>query len=99
MKLKAIALLILFTTFIVAPTVLSTLCKGVDISLAFSLVEEEEETHKTSVEEVSELFVEKHPISLFKDQRGSGKILVDFLLKHDNVFTKIFSPPPEQKLV
>lgn len=76
---------------------LGTLCKDkdIDISMAFSLAEEEEETHKQPIEVVTEFFAEKNEVSLFLNQKNYGKITSDFLLKHDNGFTEIISPPPD----
>lgn len=94
MKTKAILLLVLFTSFIVAPTMLSKLYDDIDISMAFVMVEEEEESHNGYSEVKFEL-ASNHtePIVLYGLELG--KMIWEYSLKHDNASAEIFLPPPE----
>jgi|SRR5690554_1467618 len=99
MKCKAITLLLIFISFIAAPTVLSKIYSDIDVSAAYTLAEEEEETHSGCSEiqlEITSHHIE--PVSFYEGDE-LGRIIWKYLLKHDNASTEIFSPPPEFFLV
>ncbi len=98
MKTKAIALLVLFVSFIVAPTVLSKIYDDIDVSMAFVMVEEEEENHSGYAEVKLEI-TSHHIESIMLHAPELGRILWKYVLKHDNASAEIFSPPPEYFLV
>lgn len=99
MKIKAITLLVFFVSFLALPTLLSKVCNDVDVSMAYTIAEEEE-NHNNNISEIFNDFTsEENEIFLGFFGLTKGKITDEFLLKHDNIFSKIFSPPPEKKLV
>ncbi|SRR5690606_4268035 len=99
MKSKAIILLFFFVSFLTLPTILSRVCDDIDISMAYTAAEEEE-NHTNSFSEILKDFSsEKNEFVLLSFNAKQEKILEEFLLKHDNISFEILSPPPEQKLV
>ncbi len=92
MKFSVRILLLLFVTFLSTPTVVSLIEKNCDISIFFTMTEEEE-SHK----ELKVVFNDdcQHTLPPMAD-RSSAKILFENLSRHDNVSASIFSPPPEQ---
>ncbi len=84
--------LFVFLSFLSAPTIVSLVEDDADVSIAYSLTEEE--VHK----EVKEVVV-YHTLHLdyhFPEISGIfTKINSENLQRHDNVFEEIFSPPPE----
>lgn len=99
MKLKAITLLFFFISFLALPTVLSRVANDVDVSAAYTLAEEEE-NHNNNISEVfSDFTSESNEIIFGFLGLKQERITAEFLSKHDNIFSSIFSPPPEQKLV
>lgn len=98
MRLKAITVLFFFLTFLTLPTFLGLVDSDIDVSMAYS-VAEEEETHNNISEVFNDFTSENSEITLGFLNLKEEKIREEFLLKHDNGFAQIFSPPPEQKLV
>lgn len=98
MKIKATILLFFFTSFLALPTLLSKVCNDVDVSMAYTIAEEEE-NHNNISEIFNDFTSEENEIFLGFFGLIKEKITDEFLLKHDNIFSKIFSPPPEQRLV
>ncbi len=98
MKLKAVALVVIFISFIVTPTILTSLYEDIDISMAYT-VTEEEENHKSFSEVFEDFTSEKNEIIIIPFNSNKERIIWNFLSKHDNISSEIFSPPPEQKLV
>ena len=92
MKALSAIVLFIFVLFISTPTIVSVIEKGCDVS-AFYSMSEEELTHKEIKGEVR-LAEDFHFINL--SGNTSGLILSENLSKHDNVFSSIFIPPPEQ---
>jgi hypothetical protein len=92
MKILVNIVLLMFLSFLSAPTIVSLIEDEADVSVAYSLTEEE--VHK----EVKEVVV-YHPLQFdycFPEISGiSSKINSENLQRHDNVFEEIFSPPPE----
>lgn len=99
MKLKAITLLVFFISFLALPTVLSRVCNDVDISMAYTIAEEEENQSNTFSEIFQDFTSEKNEIFITSFDLNTERIIEEFLSKHDNISSEIFSPPPEQKLV
>lgn len=92
MKIVAQILMFIFITFLVTPTVVSVIEKSADISVFYSL-SEEEKSHK----EIKAVFNFDHtnpPVDL--SQLNSNLIHYENLSKHDKISSKIFIPPPEQ---
>lgn len=99
MRLKAITLLFFFVTFLTLPTFLSQTSADIDISMAYTIAEEEE-NHSNNISEVfSDFTLEIQEINLGFFGLKAYKIKGKFLLRHVNGFAQVFSPPPEQKLV
>ncbi len=99
MKPKALILLFIFMSFLALPTVLSRVCNDVDISIAYTIAEEEENQSKTFSEVFQDFTSEKNEIVITSFNLNTERIIEEFLSKHDNVSSEIFSPPPERKLV
>lgn len=93
MKTTARMLMFVFMLFLVTPTVVSVLEKNADISIFYS-VSEEEKSHK----EIKALVYPDHSnsSSFHLSQINSGIIHSENLSKHDKIASKIFIPPPEQ---
>lgn len=92
MKITAQILLFVFITFLVTPTIVSVIKKNADLSLFFSLSEEEK-----AQKEIKALFhpdVVVAPLNL--SQLDSAIIHSENLSKHEKISSKIFIPPPEQ---
>ncbi|MFA5556209.1 MAG: hypothetical protein AB7D46_07370 [Flavobacteriaceae bacterium] len=98
MKIKAITLLFFFVSFLTLPTILSRVCNDIDISMAYTMAEEEE-THNSISEVLNDFATDKNEIALFSLRLRQDKIIEEYFLKHDNISSEILSPPPEQKLV
>jgi hypothetical protein len=92
MKLAVNILLIVFITFLSTPTIVSVIKKSTDTSYFYSMSEEELTHHK---EVKAELKFETLTIAYFPE-KTSRVILTENLLKHDNIASTIFIPPPEQ---
>ncbi|MBX2930641.1 MAG: hypothetical protein KF781_01700 [Chitinophagaceae bacterium] len=94
MKVKALTLLIIFSSFIVLPAVVSNIYSDVDVSVAFTLTEEE--NHTKSISEIIKEFNTNHVITFdcISQIINPENISIEFLLKHDDAIAEIFSPPP-----
>jgi hypothetical protein len=67
--------------------------KDADLSLVFSM-SEEEETHKTF--KIKDVFKNNKEVFTLKlEQQASKKIISENNIQHDEVLDEIFSPPPE----
>ena len=85
-------LLLLFLTFLVTPTIVTVIEKSSDISMFYS-VSEEENAHK----EIKVLFYSESPSeTITAVESSSNVILSENLSKHDNITSSIFIPPPNQ---
>ena len=98
MRIKAITLLFFFVSFLTLPTILSRVSNDIDISMAYTLAEEEE-THNPVSEVFNDFVVGKSEITIVSLSLKQDKIIDEFLLRHNNISSEILSPPPEQKLV
>lgn len=92
MKLISKILLLIFFTFLVTPAVVAVIEKSADISIFYSMTEEEH-VHKDM-----KTFCYSDPASvlLISTKLSSGVILSENLSKHDNIASSIFIPPPDQ---
>ena len=96
MKVNAFALLLIFMSFVTLPSIVSNVCKDVDISNVFNFTEEKEEKHKSGIEKNSELnscFNDWAFFSLLDEN-----ITAEILQKHINSSLEIFLPPPERNI-
>jgi hypothetical protein len=92
MKLAVKLVLIIFITFLSAPTIVSLIKHNCDTTVFYSM-SEEEQVHKELKEIKAE--IKFTTIDLFKISKlTSSLIITENLLKHDNVSSSIFSPPP-----
>ena len=81
----------MFLSFLAAPTVMSLAQDDADVSIAYSLAEEE---IQKEIKEVQTIPSEFHYV-LVEYCIKSTEIKSQNLQRHDNVFEEIFSPPPE----
>ena len=93
MKLLSKLLLIVFIAFLSTPTLVTLIEKNTNISLFYSLAEEE--IHKELKEVKAE--VKQHFDYPFLDLKiNKNSIIVsENLSRHDNVASEIISPPPD----
>lgn len=94
MKLAVKIVLLMFLTFIITPTVVSLIKEDVDTSMVYSM--SEEENHNCCKELKAELKFADYIIFSNYTEVSSSLIISQHTLKHDNVTSSIFSPPPEQ---
>lgn len=91
----SILLSIFFTMFIVAPTVISAMETGFDVSVFYSLNEEEEQSESKSLKqfEIKYLEAENYHFSSLsiEEERLYNLYLNDYATLH----LESFSPPPE----
>lgn len=91
MKYLAQIVLVLFVAFLSTPTIVSLIEKKTDVSIFYSLTEEE--IHKELKEVKAEIKSYDYPITTIALKKS--RIVSENLSKHDNVSSVIFSPPPE----
>jgi len=91
MKYLAQIVLVLFVAFLSTPTIVSIIEKKTDVSIFYSLTEEE--IHKELKEVKAEIKSYDYPITTIALKKS--RIVSENLSKHDNVSSVIFSPPPE----
>ena len=97
MKLNAFALMLIFMSFVTLPSILSNVCKDVDMSSVFNFAEEKEEKHKSGAEQNGEFASSFYNIEFYNQEIGF--ITANFLFWHKNSSLEIFLPPPNQLLV
>ena len=93
MKFLAGILLFVFVAFLSTPTVVTLIKKQTDISAFYSF--SEEEIHKNMKEIKADIKTDTDLLFFDWSQQKNTKIISENESKHDNVFSKIFSPPPE----
>lgn len=93
MKFFVNIVLFLFLTFLAAPTIVSLLQDDTDMSMVYSLTEEE---IQKEIKEVKAAPSTELRLSLFIPAKKTALIHSAQLGKHDNVSGDICSPPPEQ---
>lgn len=91
MKCVAQLFLILFVTFLATPTIVSLIQKSTDTSYFYSM-SEEEQAHK---EIKADLNTDLSYVLLHFPCKVSKIILSPDCVKHDNLASIIFIPPPE----
>ena len=92
MKIIAQILMFVFITFLLTPTVVSLIEKDADVSIFYSMSEEEH-----SLKEVKAIVSYDNSIEVATVlSSGSSLILSENLSKHDNIASSIFIPPPDQ---
>ncbi|MCH3881610.1 MULTISPECIES: hypothetical protein [Tenacibaculum] len=96
MKIKvATFFLLLFTSLIVAPTIISLVDNTQDITILLNLNEEEENTGKVSLKDIK-LKVNSTPSNSFLFNRIQKKKNVRFTTKnYVSEYPKLDTPPPE----
>ncbi|WP_366184534.1 hypothetical protein [Flavobacterium ovatum] len=93
MKLIARLLFFLFVTFLITPTIITLIEKQCDVSMFYKF-SEEEHSHSKEVKVFAYTNVLSQDFLLLKTTKSS-LILSENLSKHDNVSSRIFSPPPD----
>ncbi len=92
MKLISKIFLVIFLAFLVTPAVVTVIEKSADISILYS-VSEEEHAHK----EIKTFFYLESPTEVITSSRlSSSAILSENLSKHDKITSSIFIPPPNE---
>lgn len=92
MKMVVNIVLFLFVSFLAAPTVVSLIEDEADVSIVYSLTEEEIQ------KEIKEVKAAPHcelGVAFFIQAKKKAVIKSGNLQKHDNLAGEIFSPPPE----
>lgn len=93
MKIAVSIVLFVFMTFLSLPTIIGVLNSDADISLVYSM-SEEEESHKVS--SIKEAIKAKKYVYLFECKlTTTKKIISENHIQYDDVLEEIFSPPPE----
>lgn len=89
----SIILLLVFATFIVAPTVISLIDKNADVSLIFSLNEEESKEKESEKDiEIKLLQIETPSDSFMDFSEKIAKLCQENYARH---YLKLHLPPPE----
>ncbi len=96
MKVNAFALLLIFLSFVTLPSIISNVCKDVDISSVFNFSEEKEENHKSGVEKNTEFSSSFYDLGFINQQEVL--LTYEILHKHINTSLEIFLPPPEHHI-
>lgn len=92
MKLSISFVLLLFLTFLSLPTIIGYLNSDADISMVYSM-SEEEESHKTiSVKEA--IKTKKDIFPLCYELQSIKRIICENHIQYDDFLEEIFSPPP-----
>ncbi|TDE07529.1 hypothetical protein [Flavobacterium sandaracinum] len=92
MKIISKIFLILFIAFLVTPTIVTVIEKSADISIFYSL-SEEEQVHK----EIKTFFyIDGLAEFSILSKLSSGVILSENLSKQNNIISSIFIPPPNE---
>jgi hypothetical protein len=92
MKMLVNIVLFLFLSFLAAPTIVSIIEDDADMSVVYSLTEEE---IQKDIKEVKAGPQMEFRIAFFKETKKTLLIRSANLQKHDNVAGEICSPPPE----
>lgn len=93
MKILVNIVLFLFLSFLSAPTIVSMIEDDADVSIAYSLTEEE---LQKEIKEVKAGPEQEFSIALLLISKKSTIINSENRQRHENAFGEIFSPPPEQ---
>lgn len=94
MKIVVNIVLFLFIAFLAAPTVVSLIEDNADVSMVYSLTEEELQKEIKEVKAPASVF---EPRFTFLPQLKNSSLIKSANLRHhDSVSGEICSPPPEQ---
>lgn len=92
MKISVTIVLFIFLSFLSLPTIIGVLNSDTDISMVYSM-SEEEESHKTiSIKEA--IKTKKEVFFICYELTPTKKIVSENHIQHDDVLEEIFSPPP-----
>ncbi|WP_294822237.1 hypothetical protein [uncultured Flavobacterium sp.] len=92
MKLVVNIVLFLFVSFLCAPTVVSLIEDEADVSVVYSLTEEE---IQKELKEIKAAPYTEFGVAFFIHIKATSLIKSANLEKHDNIAGEICSPPPE----
>jgi pantoate kinase len=92
MKFLVNIVLFLFVSFLAAPTVVSLIQDEADVSMVYSLTEEEIQKEIKEVKAAPQCML---GVAFFIQSKKKTVIKSANLQKHDNLAGEIFSPPPE----
>ncbi len=95
MKASVTIVLLLFISFLAAPTIVSLLDDNSDVSVSYSLNEEEIQKELQEIKAGPSQFV----FSFVGIIKKTSRVTSSNLRTHKNVFGDIFSPPPEINIV
>lgn len=86
-----------FITFLSMPTIVALIEKKSDVSLGYSISDEEETLKEIKeLKEIKATNKQNFNIKFFENKiNPDSKIISENLSRHDNVTSTIFSPPPE----
>lgn len=94
MKFLCLTFLILFTSFIATPTLVSMIDKDADISYFYTVSEDEEEM--VSFDEIKSVTISDHQMAYaLSNETSNSCISLQAILSFTNLAHQIFSPPPE----
>ena len=93
MKISVAIVLFIFITFLSLPTIIGVLNSDTDISLVYSMSEEEESHKSISVKEA--IKSKKEVFLICYQLTSTTKIISENHIQYDEVLEEIFSPPPE----
>ena len=96
MKLISRIFLFLFLAFMVLPTIVSLIENNADVSVFYSLSEEENSKDFKELNEIEFDFRSVFEINLLKINTLNINIVNSIIvIIHDSILDEIFSPPPE----
>lgn len=93
MKISVSIVLLVFITFLSLPTIISMLNRDIDISVVFSMSEEEEFHKSINIKEAIKNIKVVYLVTY--ELKVSKKIISENHIQYDDVLEEIFSPPPE----
>ncbi len=93
MKISVTIVLFIFITFLSLPTIIGVLNSDTDISMVYSMSEEEESHKSISIKEAVK--IKKEVFLVDYKWINTKKIISENHIQHDDVLEEIFSPPPE----
>lgn len=99
MKAKAIFFLLVFTSFITIPAILTCIDNQYDVSVVFNFAEEENAKHKSASDVMKEYIPTEKPLAFITAAINAKKKPFPYFLKFENTIKEILLPPPEQILV
>ncbi|RIA10977.1 hypothetical protein OE09_2859 [Flavobacteriaceae bacterium MAR_2010_72] len=100
MKKKSIAIFftIVFMAIITTPTIISAIDKSVDISVFYSM-SEEEESHKVPNKLFETLFTKPNPVNYYLSSTAVDNSLGYYFKNYPKPHLNLISPPPETHIL